>query len=108
MDDLTLTEQFIDAMAESPEQAEAVKRTLGLARLAAAAAQAWVPERPPVVVEDSFDEVALAREAVDRYRAWVDSYPDDEPVSLPNRLRALRLAKQSLRRLESGDSPGRP
>lgn len=97
--DLDLVEQMLGRIA-SPEEADAARRVLGLDREADRLAAAYWPAHPPhVSVGLDFDHLAVAHAAVDRYTAWVASYPDDDPTPMATRERTLRLARRDLERL---------
>lgn len=97
--DLKLTEEFIEKISDSPEQAEAVKNVLGITKENERLIEAYTPERPTVhLAMDTYDRVEMAQRAVDRYTEWVESYPDEEPVPLAERQRVLLKAKKTLER----------
>lgn len=99
--DVDLVEQVIDRVTENPDEAAAMRRVLGVQDEADALALAYAPEPPlPEVFVPQVDHLAHARTTIDRYTAWVASYPDDDPTSLRVRERTLRLAHLDLQRLE--------
>lgn len=99
--DVDLVEQMLARIA-TPDEAAAARRVLGVDREADRLAAAYSPALPPVaLVEDGFDYLAVASDAVARYQAWVDSHPDDDPTPLRVRERTLRLAVASVQRLEA-------
>lgn len=99
--DVDLVEQVIDRVTENPDEAAAMRRVLGVQQEADALALAYAPEPPlPPVFQPQVDHLAHARTTIDRYTAWVDAYPDDDPTPLRVRERTLRLAHLDLQRLE--------
>ena len=99
--DVDLVEQVIDRVAETPDEAAAMRRVLGVQQEADALALAYSPEPPlPEVFVPQVDHLAHARTTIQRYTAWVASYPDDDPTPLRVRERTLRLAHLDLARLE--------
>lgn len=100
--DVDLVEQVIDRVAETDDEAAAMRRVLGVQDEADELALAHSPEPPlPPVFQPQVDHLAHARATFDRYTAWVDAHPDDDPTPLPERERILRLARLDLQRLES-------
>ena len=103
--DLGAVDAVLGRLCQTDEERAAIKRVLGVEQQDRAAADAFTPERPPVPdPRDEFDHVARTREAITRYSAWVDSYPDDDPTPLFERQRVLRIALTNLQRLE-GETP---
>lgn len=99
--DVDLVEQVIDRVAETPDEAAAMRRVLGVQQEADALALAYSPEPPlPEVFQPQVDHLSHARATIDRYTAWVAAYPDDDPTPLRVRERTLRLAHLDLARLE--------
>lgn len=99
--DVDLVEQVIDRVAETDDEAAAMRRVLGVQQEADALALAYAPEPPPPeVFQPQVDHLAHTRTAIQRYTAWVESYPDDDPTPLRVRERTLRLAHLDLARLE--------
>lgn len=99
--DVDLVEAVIDRVAESDDEAAAMRRVLGVQQEAETLALAYSPEPPlPPVFTPNVDHLAHARATVDRYTAWVEAYPDDDPTPLRVRERTLRLAHMDLARLE--------
>lgn len=100
--DVDLVEQVIDRVAESSDEAAALRRVLGVQGEADRLAEAYAPEPPlPPVFVPQVDHVAHARATLVRYQAWVDSFPDDDDTPLAVRERTLRLAQRTLVRLEA-------
>lgn len=100
--DLDMVDGLLKRVCASDEETQAVKRVLGVDTEEHRVALAFSPEPPPVPeFVPQIDHLEHARGAVGRYEAWVDSYPDDDPVPLRERQRTLRLARQDLRRLEA-------
>lgn len=101
--DVDLVEQVIDRVAETGEEAAALRRVLGVQGEADRLAEAYAPEAPlPPVFRPQVDHVAHARATLVRYQAWVDSFPDGDDTPLAVRERTLRLAQRTLARLEAG------
>lgn len=99
--DVDIVERVIDRLAESRDEADAMRRVLGIEAEAEQLALAYAPEPPlPEVFVPQVDHLAHARATIDRYTAWVDAYPDDDPTPLRVRERTLRLALLDLKRLE--------
>lgn len=99
--DVDLVERVIARVAESDDEVGALRRVLGVQDEADALAVAYSPELPlPPVFQPQVDHLAHARATVQRYTAWVESYPDDDPTPLRVRERTLRLAHLDLARLE--------
>lgn len=100
MDDIALVEQMLDRIAETPEEAAAAKRMLGVTAAAEKASQVWAPELPPEPVPEPVpvDHLSHTLKSIEHYEAWVASYPDEDPTSLPNRQHTLALAYRSLQR----------
>lgn len=99
--DVDLVEQVIDRVTETDDEAAAMRRVLGVQQEADALAMAYSPEPPlPPVFQPQVDHLAHARTTIQRYTAWVESYPDDDPTPLRVRERTLRLAHLDLARLE--------
>lgn len=99
--DVDLVEQVIDRVAETDDEAAAMRRVLGVQKEADTLALAYAPEPPlPEVFQPQVDHLSHARATIDRYTAWVASYPDDDPTPLRVRERTLRLAHLDLQRLE--------
>lgn len=98
--DLKLTEEFIEKMSDSPEQAEAVKKVLGVTDRAEMVANEYTPDRPTYIHESTIDHIGRADEVIEFYQDWVDSYPDDDPTPLEERQRVLDKAKKNKIRLE--------
>lgn len=99
--DVDLVEKVIDRVAESDDEAAAMRRVLGVQQEADTLAMAYSPEPPlPPVFQPQVDHLSHARATIDRYTAWVAAYPDDDPTSLRVRERTLRLARMDLARLE--------
>lgn len=99
--DVDLVEQVIDRVAETDDEAAAMRRVLGVQQEADALALAYSPEPPlPEVFVPQVDHLAHARKTITRYTAWVEAYPDDDPTPLRVRERTLRLAHLDLARLE--------
>ena len=100
--DVDVAEQVIDRICDTPDEAAAMRRVLGVQAEADMLTIAPSPEPPPLpVFQPQVDHLAHAREAITRYTAWVDSYPDDDPTPLRVRERTLRLAHLDLARLEA-------
>ena len=100
-EDVGLVERMLERIA-TPEEAEAARRVLGMDRETDRLNQAYTPASPPPApVGSNVDHLAVARDALDRYQAWVDSYPDDDPTPLAKRERTLRIAIKAVQRLES-------
>ena len=98
--DVDRVEAVIDRICD-PDEAEAMRRVLGVQAEADRLTLAHSPEPPPVpVFQPQIDHLAHAQKAVARYQAWVDSHPDDDPTPLRTRERTLRLAHLDLARLE--------
>lgn len=100
--DLNLTEAFIDKFADTPEQAESVKKVLGVTTEVERLAEAYTPYPPlpePPRMSDA-DVIAHAEQTIERFTTWVASFPDDDPTPLPERERCLLLAKRDLARLK--------
>lgn len=99
--DVDLVEQVIDRVTENHDEAAAMRRVLGVQQESDALALAYSPEPPlPEVFQPRVDHLAHARTTIDRYTAWVEAYPDDDPTPLRVRERTLRLAHLDLQRLE--------
>lgn len=99
--DVDIVERVIDRLAESKDEADAMRRVLGIEAEAEQLALAYAPEPPlPSVFEPRVDHVEHARRTVARYAERVESYPDDDPTPLAERERALALARLDLKRLE--------
>lgn len=101
--DLNLTEAFIDKFADTPEQAEAVKKVLGVNSEVEKLADSYTPYLPfPEVPRMSdADVLAHAEQAIEQFTEWVASFPDDDPTPLKERERCLVLARRDLARLEA-------
>lgn len=103
--DLGTVETVLRRSCESDDEVAAVKRVLGVDKQDQRAADAYTPDLPPVPnPRPSFDHTARTREAITRYSAWVEAYPDDDPTPLLERQRVLKIAQRNLQRLE-GDTP---
>lgn len=99
--DVDLVEQVIDRVTENQDEAAAMRRVLGVQQEADTLALAYSPEPPlPEVFQPQVDHLAHARTTIQRYTAWVESYPDDDPTPLRVRERTLRLARLDLARLD--------
>lgn len=99
--DVDLVEQVIDRVTETDGEAAAMRRVLGVQQEADTLAMAYSPEPPlPPVFQPQVDHLAHARTTIQRYTAWVESYPDDDPTPLRVRERTLRLARLDLARLD--------
>lgn len=99
--DLATVDEVLGRVCHTEDERAALKRVLGVEHQDRAAADAFTPERPPVPdPRDEFDHTARTREAITRYSAWVDAYPDDDPTPLLDRQRVLRIALVNLQRLE--------
>ena len=99
--DLGTVDEVLCRVCESDAERAAVKRVLGVEDQEARVAEAFSPPRPPLPeFQPQIDQFAVARDALARYTAWVDSHPDDDPTPLHARERALTLARKSVRRLE--------
>lgn len=101
--DLRLTEEFIEKISDSPEQAEAVKKVLGFSEKVELVSREYTPDVPVYVHRSTIDHLGRADEVIAHYQAWVDSYPDDDPTSLEERQRVLDKAKKNKTRLENID-----
>lgn len=100
--DLDLVEQLLSRMG-TPDEVAAARRILGLEREANLLALAHSPRLPPPEpVGQNIDDLAVAIAAAERYRSWVDSFPDDDATPLRVRERTLRLADLSVERLSRG------
>lgn len=100
--DLDTVDEVLCRLCDTPGEVAAVKRVLGVDAQERRAAQAFTPDRPPPApVGANVDHLAVARDALDRYQAWVDSYPDDDPTPLAKRERTLRIAIKAVQRLEA-------
>lgn len=101
--DLNTVDEVLCRLCDNDNEVAAFKRVLGVQDQEVQVADAFTPERP---MEPEFrpqvDHAAHARRAVDRYMAWVDSYPDDDPTTLAKREHVLQLARLDLQRLEGG------
>ncbi|MDV6299945.1 hypothetical protein R3P82_12580 [Dietzia maris] len=99
--DLAALDEVLGRVCQTDTERTAIKRLLGVDMQERAASDAFTPERPPQPgVRDVFDHAAHTREAIARYTAWVDSYPDDDPTPLFERRRVLEIALSNLSRLE--------
>lgn len=92
-----LAEFVARVAADDSDMTVAARDALGVDSLLEAEANAMAPPRPPT---PPFDPMPVAVAAVDRYSAWVDSYPDGDPTPLRARERALVLARKAVLRLE--------
>ena len=101
--DLKLTEEFIEKMSDSPEQAEAVKKVLGFSEKAEQVTKEYTPDLPVYVHKSTIDHLGRANEVIEHYQKWVDSYPDDDPTPLGERQRVLEKAIKNKTRLENID-----
>lgn len=99
--DLKLTEQFIEKMSDSPEQAEAVKKVLGFSERAEQVAREYTPDQPVYIHKSTIDHLGRADEVIEFYQNWVESFPDDDPTPLEERQRVLDKAKKNKIRLEN-------
>lgn len=100
--DVDLVEQVIARVSETDDEVAAMRRVLGVQDEADALTLAYSPE-PPMepVFQPHVDHLSHARDVIARYRAAVDSFPDDDPTPLRVRERTLRLAMMDLARLEA-------
>ena len=99
--DLDALDAVLCRMCETDAERVAVKRALGVDRQEARVTDAFTPEPPPAPeFRPQIDHLERAYAAVARYAAWVDSYPDNDPTSMRERERVLRLAQLDLQRLE--------
>lgn len=92
-----LAEFVARVAADDSDMTVAARDALGVDSLLEAEANAMAPQRPPT---PPFDPLPVAVAAVDRYSAWVASYPDADPTPLRDRQRALTDASASLARLQ--------
>ena len=98
--DLNAIEAVLSRVCVDEAEVSALKRVLGVDRQEVIAAEAFVPALPPSPDPGSqFDHVQRTRDAIVRYSAWVDSFPDDDPTPLRERERVLRASRVNLRRL---------
>ena len=103
--DLGALDTVLGRLCQTDEERAAIRRVLGVEQQDRAAIDAFTPPLPPDPDQlPQFDHLARTREAIDRYTAWVASYPDDDPTPLRERARVLRIAHRNLERLE-GDTP---
>lgn len=99
--DVDLVEQMLARIA-TPDEAAAARRVLGIQREADRLTLAHSPKRPPLSpVGQNVDHLKVARDALDRYTAWRDSHPDDDPTPLRERERTVRQAVWAVKRLEN-------
>lgn len=98
--DLDKVEVVLGRVCESDAELAAVKRVLGVEDQEMRVAGAFSPSPQPPAFQSQIDHLAVARDALARYQAWVDSHPDDDPTPLRARERALVLARNSVLRLE--------
>ena len=99
--DLDTVDKVLCRLCKTPNEVAAVKRVMGVDRQERLAAEAYVPQLPPQTsFRPTVDYLAVARDSLTRYQAWVESYPDDDSTPLRDRQRALKLAVRSLERLE--------
>lgn len=98
--DLNLINGVLLRVCVDDDEVAALKRVLGVDKQEVLAADAYVPEPPPVPVAGSqFNHVQRTRDAIAKYSTWVASFPDDDPTPLLERERILRLAQLDLDRL---------
>lgn len=98
--DLNLVNGVLLRVCVDDDEVAALKRVLGLDRQEVLASDAYAPQPPPAPVGGSqFDHVQRTRDAIVKYSAWVASFPDDDPTTLLERERILRLAQLDLDRL---------
>lgn len=101
--DLNTVDEVLGRLCETDDERAAIKRVLAVEEQEQRITDAFTPERPPrPAFRPQIDFVEHARRAVDRYTAWVDSYPDDDPTTLDKREHVLQLARLDLQRLEEG------
>lgn len=104
--DLNTVDALLSRLCESDDERAAAKRVMGVDRQERLAAEVYVPQLPPQTpFRPTVDYLAVARDALARYRAWVESYPDDDPTPLRSRERALRRARESVEQLEGRVGP---